>query len=570
MRYLRFQKEISLIILRCAGISLAATIVALLIVQLLWPYSRTRPFLAISDISLGGVTRSQLQQQLDLIEDSSKLELRLGDKVYNQKLADVGLIINKEDTYKRAMHYPMWQRIIPFSLFGNVVFKPQMTTILNNQSITTKATEWSMAAYTAPLDASLTVAGAKVAIVPAVDGVAYQADELEKVLKGLKFAQGTLKVKVAGKPVLAARNADALADIAKKAQSVIDAPLVLKILDADVAVPTDAKASWLTFKESQDKKDISFDIKTDVLQAYLANYQKQVYVSPGITTVTLVDGAEAARTQGAKGRELNLEKTISQIKSILQKPAAIPASPIVLQVSELQPKTVYNRTYSNPTSLQALLAQIAAEKGNYAITVRELDGQQRYASYNGTKSYHPASTYKLFVAYGVLRRIDAGALHWGDVFTGGKTVEQCFNAMIVLSDNLCAEAFGDKLGWAAINNEVHALGITGSTIIRGKMSSNTNDQVEFLRKLAVDNIVSLDSRARLLNAMQRQVYRSGVPAGVGGATVADKVGFLDGLLHDSGIVYSIHGTYIISIYTSGSSWSNIADSVRRIEDFLDN
>ena len=48
--------------------------------------------------------------------------------------------------------------------------------------------------------------------------------------------------------------------------------------------------------------------------------------------------------------------------------------------------------------------------------------------------------------------------------------------------------------------------------------------------------------------------------------MADKVGFLDGLLHDAAIVYSPSGTYVLVIMTDGSSWAEIAALTRKIEE----
>jgi beta-lactamase class A len=64
--------------------------------------------------------------------------------------------------------------------------------------------------------------------------------------------------------------------------------------------------------------------------------------------------------------------------------------------------------------------------------------------------------------------------------------------------------------------------------------------------------------------MKGNVYRKGIPAGVNG-TVADKVGFLDALLHDAAIVYGPHGTYVLAIMTDGSSWATIADLAGQID-----
>jgi beta-lactamase class A len=75
---------------------------------------------------------------------------------------------------------------------------------------------------------------------------------------------------------------------------------------------------------------------------------------------------------------------------------------------------------------------------------------------------------------------------------------------------------------------------------------------------------SPSNRLRLINAMQGNIYRQGIPAGANG-TVADKVGFLDKLLHDAAIVYSPNGTYVLAVMTDGSSWSTIADLARQID-----
>jgi beta-lactamase class A len=64
--------------------------------------------------------------------------------------------------------------------------------------------------------------------------------------------------------------------------------------------------------------------------------------------------------------------------------------------------------------------------------------------------------------------------------------------------------------------------------------------------------------------MKRNIYRQGIPKGIN-ATVANKVGFLDGLLHDAAIVYASTGPYVLVIMTDGSSWANIAELTRQIE-----
>jgi hypothetical protein len=65
--------------------------------------------------------------------------------------------------------------------------------------------------------------------------------------------------------------------------------------------------------------------------------------------------------------------------------------------------------------------------------------------------------------------------------------------------------------------------------------------------------------------MKGNVYRQGIPSGIPNARVADKVGFLDALLHDASIVYSPKGTYVLIILTNNASWGNIAELAKEIE-----
>lgn len=94
--------------------------------------------------------------------------------------------------------------------------------------------------------------------------------------------------------------------------------------------------------------------------------------------------------------------------------------------------------------------------------------------------------------------------------------------------------------------------------------TTTNDLALLLQKLESNQLgLSENSRSRLLNAMSRQRYRQGIPAGVGVA-VADKVGFLDTKLHDAAIVYAPSGVYVLVVMSEGSSWTAIADVASQV------
>ena len=90
------------------------------------------------------------------------------------------------------------------------------------------------------------------------------------------------------------------------------------------------------------------------------------------------------------------------------------------------------------------------------MAFQELGGQGRSAAYNAGRQFTTASTYKLYVAYSTLRRVDNGSYKWSDQISGGRDLAKCFDDMIVLSDNPCAQTLVRKIGYSAVHHDVQA------------------------------------------------------------------------------------------------------------------
>jgi beta-lactamase class A len=134
--------------------------------------------------------------------------------------------------------------------------------------------------------------------------------------------------------------------------------------------------------------------------------------------------------------------------------------------------------------------------------------------------------------------------------------------MIVFSDNNCAEAISEKIGYYIVTDEAKSIGCLDSTLVDvdGYAKTTANDLALFLGKLYKGQILSQQSsRDLLINAMKNNIYREGIPAGLSNSTVADKVGFIDGYLNDAAIVYDPKGDFVLVIMTNNSSWSEIAN-----------
>lgn len=216
--------------------------------------------------------------------------------------------------------------------------------------------------------------------------------------------------------------------------------------------------------------------------------------------------------------------------------------------------------------LQAAVTKAARANPAMSIDVVELYGAHRSASYTPNRLYHTASTYKLYVAYALIKRIEAGTYTWQSLFDG-IPADTCMYRMLYVSDNECGEAFAFTIGWPAIKRDLQAIGLQHTTFPGGLPHSTVGDQARFLTLLAHGTLMNKADAARLTGLMKHQVYRLGIPAGVP-YPVADKVGFLWQLLHDSAIVYSPHGTYVLSIYSDRGTWNDIAVAARGINAVL--
>ncbi len=514
---------------------------------------------------VGSQSEKQISQKLIDTYSNVPLILHIDGPVKDMSrkttIAPAGLQSDVKRVLADLKAYPWWQRLIPFSGLVKGLTKNQPVLLaFDEQRFNEYAKAELKACKVAPKNAGVAVRDGTVVLDAATDGQACSIELLRNALKNAALEPEGTHVRVRAKVVKPARSDKDVAGKLKEAQTLTERNITLDLIGTAYPVSKATIASWLVITEDKsDKKNMTIAVDTERMRSYLTEMQKKIYIAPGVTTVRTSDGTETGRSIGSAGRGLNFTATAD----VLKKQLLAGDGSVTGVVVALQPKVVYQRSYS-PTQagLQALLNDIVADKGNYAISVRFSNGSA--VSANGSKQYHPASTYKLYVAYGLLKRIANGSMKWDDPATAGKNISQCFDVMIINSDNRCAEWLGDKIGWSNIQNEVRALGLSHTSTIRGRMLSTPDDETLFLHKLQYGNILGAAERSRLLDVMRRQIYRQGIPAGVG-VSVADKVGFLEGRLHDAAIVYGSQ-TYMLTIMSFGSSWAQIADAARQINE----
>lgn len=541
------------------GGTVAALLGAMILVQLFYPANTLLPYTKVDGISVAGKTKQQAIDLLNKAYADHTIAIYMGSgtkPVTSPKLSDVN---GKVDNTARIndMDYPWYMRLVPSSLFWSGRKVANVPAPQFGDKFTAYVSQKLMPnCKQPPVNASLKVSNGKLSLVPAITGgTCSEAD----VIASIKAARPILTTKTS---VKVARNehkpdvADSAAtELASTLNDRLKSGATLQVNGSPVIIAANDLLGWLDFTANGNK--LTAGVNVDRAGDWLSkNVAAKVAVAPGVSYVKTLDFTELSRTNGSSGKAIDIAATVGSLQQVVDGTSATASA-----VTKIIPPTEqYTRTYSpDDTGLSALMTNYAHDHpGTFGASMVELDGKHRRASFNGDKQFVTASTYKLFAAYELLKQIDAGKRDWDSNAT-------CFNKMISQSDNACAEGFLNMLGLSTITNDIQAVGLKNSTFMKsGGPYTTPNDLTLMLGMIATGQNYSSVNQQRLIAAMKGNVYRQGIPAGVQG-TVADKVGFLSGLLHDAAIVYGPHGTYVLAIMTDGSSWATIADLAKQID-----
>lgn len=542
----------------------------LIVVQLLYPGDRMLPLASIDGVSVGGMAKSDAIRGLDEQAKSQRLVVALGsvdDKVDEPLLADIGLEVSNDDRVKRAS-YPWYLRIVPTSLlwYGTVQSEPAPAYKTDKAKATSYVTsKFGQDCLVPAKDATLKVEDATLKVVESSAGGDCQTDTAVAALLNAKprLNRTAPTVSIPATIIAPIGGDDEARELADVLNRTTKDGIKLKVADKTQTIEQKEVLSWLTFKPGEDT--LAYEIDQDKAGAYLGKTATPLIAKPaGVTKVTTSDFTETSRSDGPTGQTLDLAATLTNIKRVLDDEAAGAQA----QVASLPPRVEYTRSYSKTSTGIAAQMRFYDDDNNgvFGVAFAELGGRGLSAAHNGDRQFVTASTYKLFVAFSTIKRVEAGQMKWDDAnVAGGRNLSTCFDDMIVKSDNPCAEALIKKIGGKALNEDIRSLGLVKTAFRADNNVTTANDLAKYLTQLERGSMpIKSENRDRLLGAMKRNVYRQGVPAGASGP-VADKVGFLWGLLHDATIVYSPKGTYVLVVLTDGASWGGIADLTRKIE-----
>lgn len=525
---------------RVVWMPIAGGIILLLLVQIFWPSSKVLPFTYWGDQPISAKSVSDVK---NLCQDQTKeakivVAAEMGELKSIITPSDISTQFNCEQFANSAARYPFVKKIIPLSLLVRHAVQSPRLAVNNQDEFSKKVQDVAKRLIVPAQNAQLLIENGKIVEKDAVAGVSYNEQNLAPQLLAIEWPQLQDSI-MYGEKTQASISKNDLADVKKEIEARVSAGFTFVYNKKKHPVAAEKVGLWLSVKTlGSEKPEILYH--PEAVEKYINDNVKTLQKELGMKSI---DSAQSGKAVIAALQKATPEATLLEV-SVDGSKAPIAAS---------------------PDSITAFISSLAAKGESVGLYVKKIGGGTQYGT-NADRVYTSASTYKLFVAYSVMRRVDAGELAWSSPING-TTVAACFEKMIVVSDNACPEAFLQRFGFSTVQAEARSIGASQASFSPGNMRISAQSLGVMLEKLHGGSLVSASSRERLLGLMRRQVYRRGIPAGTS-YQVADKVGFLYALLHDAAVIETPQGNYVVVIMTDGSSWGRIAELTRMIASTL--
>lgn len=518
-------------------------------------------------VPLGRMTPKQAAAALAAYNHQLQLELSIGSKVYTVPAQTAGITVDAGATISRTTQGKGYNRLPLVQAWQRRNISSPLVYTVDQKRLNTYIDILHIPAQVDPVDAALVLPNdptKAVYIEPEQAGESFDKAAAVKQITQAVVGKGSLQVVYGLKAIAPKVSAAQLTAVEAEANALLERDITVTAATGSYHfTAADLRTAYVVRQVNGLPK---LQIDTDALGVLLMNARNSFYKAPGSQRLTTYDGVVTGQSGGGTGLALDVPASAPLVAGALyagkqQQEAVLAAVP---------PTTTYARSYSHTSKgLETFFADFAgANKGKFAMATVELNGTKA-AGYNADTQFSTASTYKLYLAYAALVKIERGELRANSA-TGAGTVTSCIDKMIVNSDNTCAEAVQKLIGQKNTQAAVQAAGLTATQYDNsagGDKKTTANDLVTFLVKLQRGELLNASHTSYLLDLMNRQVYRSGIPAGSHGAPVADKVGFLGGTNNDAAIVYSPGGSYVLVVLTEGSNFATIkslADGVYQL------
>lgn len=525
-----------------------------------WGIDRTMPWQKIWGNQVSWADRYAVIKIIDKKQESAiSLQVK-GEQVAEVVPKDVGILYDTESLFRTLYADQAPAERITRSL-SNVTEVPLAT---YDEALSAFTEELATQIEVAPEDARIEYVDAEARIIPEKLGVAVDRDQIK-----LAITAAVAQAKPSAEILTTVAKPDVLTgDLAQKLNDLDSLstrqPLAIVVGDDTLSMSSAVLANLIDTQKINSAEPLQ--LSQGLVEDYVKNIIAPRVAKKGVPErIITVDRVVEQTTAGVSGRILDEEALVEAIlKAFLEGDTSVKGATIAASEG-----TVAEKRYSKSgIGLQYLLEDWDNEVGgDWGVYIQDDTTNAISGTLNPDKKFVTASIYKLYVAAYTYAQIEKGELSKDDATALSRSVGDCVRVMIVVSDNSCPSYFFDRFGYGILQQYVEANGYSATDLDNssgGDKFTTARDTMKLLNDIAENRIISGSSEGELRSFMSQQIYRSGIPKGISGKVVEDKVGFLYGYNHDVGYVRG-EKPYTIVILSNGSNYSAIAELAKRLD-----
>ncbi|AFZ02590.1 serine hydrolase [Calothrix sp. PCC 6303] len=241
-------------------------------------------------------------------------------------------------------------------------------------------------------------------------------------------------------------------------------------------------------------------------------------------------------------------------------------------------------------ALKSAITNLTTTTPNFTTGVFLVDlDTNSFVDINGARTFSSASTIKLPILIALFQEVDAGKIRLEDsiatkqeLLAGGSgdiqqapigtkyTILDLATKMITISDNTATNMLIERLGGIEnLNQRFRGWGLASTSLrnllpdLKGTNTTSPKDLAGLIAMITKGNIVTNQSRDRILDIMRRTVKDTLLPSGIDqGATIAHKTGDIASMVADVGLIESATGKrYIAGVMVERPNNDNRAETL---------
>jgi len=242
---------------------------------------------------------------------------------------------------------------------------------------------------------------------------------------------------------------------------------------------------------------------------------------------------------------------------------------------------------SSQTQLSAIVQNaLSSSKGTYSVVIKNLKTGETY-NYNDRHIYMSASLYKLWTMAVVYTQIEKGTLLEEDIVSEdiadlnrifkipedaaelqkgqiSMSIKKALEQMITISHNYAALLLTQKVKASNVTLFLKENNFSDSKT--GSLAKTSAfDIASYYEKLYKGEIINQEYSQKMVDLLSRQRLNDRIPKYLPeGMRIAHKTGELDGVKHDTGIVYTDKGDYIFVVMSDTPRPADAAETTAKL------